>query len=317
MLNPKRDPRLLGIGIQAAGAVHIHSCREAGLDDERVRWLVESGRWRALWPRVYVTFSGPIPLLTLQHAAVLYAGKGSALSHQSAAALWNLRPAPPQIHVTVPYDRQVDAQVGLVLHRSRTLSKSDIHPAAAPRRTRVERTVLDLLGDCRSADAALALVADSVRRRLTAPDRLRSALIERPRTRWRKLVLEALPDVAAGAQSPLELRDAAMRRRHGLPRGRRQVRRVADGAEYLDIVIAEFGLHVELDGRLGHDRAREVWRDMRRDNRSEVSGLRHLRYGWADLVDRPCEVAREQARVLSQQGWPGPFRVCPSCPAGL
>jgi hypothetical protein len=34
---------------------------------------------------------------------------------------------------------------------------------------------------------------------------------------------------------------------------------------------------------------------MRRDNRSELDGLRHLRYGWADIVDSPCQVAAQQA----------------------
>jgi hypothetical protein len=126
-------------------------------------------------------------------------------------------------------------------------------------------------------------------------------------------VLNPLRNLNAGAHSPLELRDAPLRRRHGLPQGTRQVRRLADGAEYLDVVIEEYGVHVELDGRLGHDAARQQWRDMRRDNRSELAGMRHLRYGWADMIDRPCEVAEQQARVLSQQGWPGNLGKCANC----
>jgi hypothetical protein len=127
-------------------------------------------------------------------------------------------------------------------------------------------------------------------------------------------VLDALPDLARGAQSPLEIRDARLRRAHGLPAGRRQLRRLRDGTEYLDVVLEEWGLHVELDGRLVHDRAREIWRDFRRDNASQVRGMAHLRYGWADVVDRPCLVALEQARMLRQRGWSGSFRRCPSCP---
>jgi hypothetical protein len=45
--------------------------------------------------------------------------------------------------------------------------------------------------------------------------------------------------------------------------------------------------------------------------------LRHLRYGWADLIDRPCEAAIEQGVILRQQGWTGPFRRCPHCPDQL
>jgi hypothetical protein len=102
------------------------------------------------------------------------------------------------------------------------------------------------LADKRTADAALGLVADAVRERGTTPDRLREALAMRPKTRWRKVVFDALPDVRAGAHSVLELRDATLRRRHGLPMGERQVGRLADGTEFLDIVMEEWRLHVEL-----------------------------------------------------------------------
>jgi hypothetical protein len=286
------------------------------MGEDRVGYLVESGRWQSPYPRVFATFSGPLPLLARQFAAVLYAGEGAALSHESAGAGFMLCREPDRIHVTVPYRREVIDQPGLRIHRSRTITPSDCHPALSPRRTRIERTVLDLLADLRTADAALGLVADAIRSRATTPDRLRAALEDRPRTRWRHIIADALPDLSRGAQSPLEIRDARLRRVHNLPEGRRQVRRLRDGTEYLDVVVEEFGLHVELDGRLGHDRAREIWRDMRRDNASEARGLAHLRYGWADLADRPCEVAIEQARVLRRRGWKGRFRSCPQCPPG-
>jgi hypothetical protein len=99
-----------------------------------------------------------------------------------------------------------------------------------------------------------------------------------------------------------------------LPTGQRQFRRRTDGTEFLDVYIEEFGVHVELDGRLGHDRALEIWRDFKRDNASVVQSLRHLRYGWADLLGKPCDVAIQQAIVLRQQQWPGPFIRCPDCP---
>jgi hypothetical protein len=314
MLNPIRDHDLIGLGDDSAGAIDLYACRRAGLSDQRIHWLVETGRWQSPFPRVFVTFSGPVPVTTMQFAALFYAGAGSTLSHDTAGALWRLVPPSDAIHVTLPYLRDVDPQPNLVIHRSRTLSDRDLHPALAPRRTRIERTVVDLLATRRSADAALGLIASAIRGRQTDADRLRMLIKDLPKTRWRKVVLEALPDVAAGAHSPLELRDARLRRKHRLPQGQRQWRRLGDGAEYLDVLIPEYGVHIELDGRLGHDAAREQWRDMRRDNRSEIARLRHLRYGWADMVDRPCEVAAQQAAVLRQQGWPGRLRRCPACP---
>jgi len=306
-----------GLGAATAGAVHLDECRRIGMSDARVKWLVGSGRWQQLFPRVYATFSGPRPLLTWQHAALLYAGDGSVLSHESAGQGWRLNREPAVIHVTVPYHRQVDPQPGLSIHRSRTLGVEDVHPVFTPRRTTIEGTVLDLLPGCRDGDAALGLVGDALRHPSATVDRLRNMLLARPCTPWRRVVLDALPDLRAGAQSVLELRDAALRRRHGLPLGERQFKRLRDGTEHLDVLIEECRLHVELDGRLGHDRAREVWRDMRRDNRSVVSSVWPLRYGWADIVDRPCEVAIEQGDILRQRGWQGRFRRCARCPSTL
>jgi very-short-patch-repair endonuclease len=317
MLNPKRDPALMNLAVETAGAIHVDACHAAGLSDRRLYELLRAGRWQSPFPRVYVTFSGPIPLLTLEHAALLYAGDGAALSRESAGCYWHLCRQPAVIHVTVPYLRDADDQPGLMIHRSRTLTEDDVHPVLTPRRTRVERTVLDLLADKHTADAALGLVADAIRQRATTVEHLRVAFERRPTARWRKVVLEALPDLRAGAQSTLEIRDAKLRRRHGLPMGARQFARRNDGTEYLDIVLEEWRLHVELDGRLGHDRAREIWRDMKRDNRSEVAGFRHLRYGWTDMIDRPCQVAIEQGRILRQQGWTGRFKRCKDCPSPL
>lgn len=178
----------------------------------------------------------------------------------------------------------------------------------------MERTVLDLLPQQANAEAALGLVADALRHPAATVDRIRQALGARTSTAWRRVVLDALPDIRAGAQSVLELHDANLRRRHNLPFGERQFKRLQDGTEHLDVFIEDWSVHVEFDG---HDRAREIWRDMRRDNRGVVARVWQLRYGRADMVDRPCDVAVEQAVILRRQGWPGRFTRCRRCPPFL
>jgi hypothetical protein len=312
-----RAAGIRGLVEATSGVVSLDECRQAGLADEQVWWLVESGRWQSPFPRVFVAFSGPIPRTTLIEAALSYAGPESVVCGPTAAALWGLCGWPEDIHLVVPYPHDVTEQPGIQVHRSRTLGVLDVHPALRPRRLRIEATVRDLLRTRRSVDAALGVVADAVRSKRTTATLLRTALLEHPKTRWRGEVLRALPDIDAGAHSRLELEDARIRRRHGLPAGTRQFRRRRDGTEFLDVLVEEFGVHTELDGRLGHDRALESWRDMRRDNASVVQRLRHLRYGWADLFGRPCEVAIEQGLVLRQQGWSGRFRRCRTCPPTL
>lgn len=290
--------------------------RSLGFTKDKVGWLVESGRWQRPFPRVYATFSGPIPYQVTLMAAVLYAGRGAALSHFTAGHSYGSCSRPNTIHLIVAMDRMVRPQPGLTIHRSRTLSATDIR-IVEPAMTTPERTVIDVLATQQTARAALGLVGDAVRSRRTNADRVRAALIATPEVKWRQVVLDALPDVTAGAHSVLEIMDAKARRRHGLPMGKRQFTRKRNGVEHLDVLIEEFATHIELDGRLGHDGTLEVWRDMRRDNHSEVLRLRHLRYGFADMHDQECEVMIQQAEVLRQQGWTAPFRRCRKCPKTL
>jgi hypothetical protein len=51
-------------------------------------------------------------------------------------------------------------------------------------------------------------------------------------------------------------------------------------------------------------------RDMRRDNAGAEEGVLTLRYGYADLTERPCQVAAQVAQVLRSRGWPGTMRKC-------
>jgi very-short-patch-repair endonuclease len=91
---------------------------------------------------------------------------------------------------------------------------------------------------------------------------------------------------------------------------RRQARiAIGRGHRYLDNLYEEFGVAVELDGRAAH-LAGDRWRDVHRDNASAGLGIITLRYNWADVTDRACEVAAEIAAVLHQRGWPGRPHPC-------
>ncbi len=137
--------------------------------------------------------------------------------------------------------------------------------------------------------------------------------------RWRAAVLESLMDVEQGVRSNLEhryIRD--VERAHGLPRARRQVRVGRDGRVcYLDGLYGEGLVGLELDGLVAHPPG-ERWRDFRRDNAGAADGIVTLRYGWADVTGRPCEVAGQVAAVLRWRGWAGQVRACgPTCAASV
>src|SRR5262249_46969917 len=145
--------------------------------------------------------------------------------------------------------------------------------------------------------------------------RLSTALDGRSRHRWRRELAAALRDVELGAQSPLELHHLRhVERAHGLPSGIRQRRSAGRSTRWIDVDLDEYCLRIELDGRLGHAED-GAFGAHRRDNDATRAGHATLRYGWADVLGAPCEVAAEVAAVLAARGWTGRPRRCgPRCP---
>jgi len=282
-----------------------------------IKFRVRSGRWRQIHPGVYATFSGDLTRRTRLWAAVLSAGPGAALSHETAAELHRLadKPAEP-IHITVPAARRISAAEGISLHRSARVMEA-VQANTYPPRTRVEETLLDLTQTARTFDDVCGWVTRAIARELTDETRLNAAMSVRRRLRWRTDLNELIAAAAGGDHSVLEFRyDRDVERAHGLPEAARQVAFTTLGGRRgrRDRVYQSFGVVIELDGRLAHQ-PEDQWRDKTRDNAAAADGKQTLRYGWSQVKWQPCETAAEVARVLRRRGWGGRPRPCsPGCP---
>jgi hypothetical protein len=282
---------------------------EFGLSPYSMRHRTRAGEWQRIQRGVYATFSGEVTREAQLWAALLRAGPGAVLSHQTAAELYGLVKQPsPLIHVTVPAASNParSARIpGVVVHRSRILERIR-HPVLLPPRTRIEDTVLDLIEGMDDPADRYDLICRAIGGRLTTAVRLRLALKRRKRFRDRREAESALADAAQGALSNLErwyLR--GVERRHKLPVAQRQARRNADGQSiYLDNLYEEYLVCVELDGTAAHP-AGEQWRDKRRDRRNLAADkIVTMRFGYSDLrtEQAQCRTAGEIARVLRNRG---------------
>jgi len=123
-----------------------------------------------------------------------------------------------------------------------------------------------------------------------------------------------LSDVEDGAHSVLEVMyRRRVERPHGLPHGRGQRPPVSGPGRAVDVEYEDYRTRVELDGRIGHVEE-GAFRDMDRDNATTVDRLDGLRYGWVQVLGRPCAAAGQVARVLAANGWLGlPRRCGPTC----
>jgi hypothetical protein len=290
---------------------------EAGTSSDLIKSRVRLGNWQRVYPGVYAAFSGEVSREGQVWAAVLYAGPGASASHRTAAELWGLVDEPSSlIHVTIPGDRRVRKQPGIVLHLSSRANRA-VHPSGLPPRTKLEETVLDLWAAARDLDAAVGWVTRALGRRLTTQARLREALQARSRVHWRAELTELLNPDSAGIHSVLEYRYVRdVERPHRFPAATRQAQSRRNGRNlYRDTLYEAYKTAVELDGRVAHP-GDARWDDIHRDNAAATAGLRTLRYSWRDVTVTPCRVAAEIAAVLSDHGYTGAHPCSADCPVG-
>jgi hypothetical protein len=304
-----------GIAQWQAGVISRPQLLDAGLSSQLVKRRLERGRWQQLYRGVYAAFNGPPPREAWLWAAVLRAGNGAVLSHQTAAELHGLIDAPAEsIFVTVPSTRRITTP-GIVIRMSGRIAEAT-QPNREPPRTILEETVLDLAHLARSFDDACGWITRACGRRLTTEEKLRAALALRKKMRWRVELDDVLAAAGDGIHSVLEYRYVRdVERAHGLPRSQHQVCVVIDGKTvYRDAYYEEYQVAVELDGRLTHP-DEERWRDSQRDNKAGAQGVQTYRYSWRDVYGNPCETALLQAQILRQHGWRGNPRPCSArCP---
>jgi len=303
-----------------AGVIARKQAVKAAMSARAVDWKVRTGEWQRVHAGVYATFTGTLPRLAQLWAAVLYAGQGAMLSHESAAELQGLVAGPGEvIHVTVPAGRRVTAVPGLVVHVSDVPERLARYPAGEPPMTLPPDTVIDLCQACASVDDVYGWVTSALGRNevpVNAVDLL-VAVKSRKKLRWRVELTEAIVAGSDGAHSVLELLwDKNVELAHGLPPCSRQVPFAKAGGQvgFRDREYLPWGVIVELDGREQHPEHRRP-ADNARDRQASVEGKETLRYGWRETRYEGCQSAVEVIRVLWRRGWCGRPRACSKdCP---
>jgi hypothetical protein len=193
----------------------------------------------------------------------------------------------------------------LIVHYSRNLLPTDIHPVRQPPQTRIARSLVDAAAWMATDRGAQAVLAAGVQQRLVRVTDLSAEVDRNGRLHRRKLIKQALGDIAGGAQALSELDFTRLVvRRFGLPEPDRQVpRRDALGKRrWLDVVWDQAGLIVEIDGA-GHIDVLQYWDDMSRGNDFTLKHYRILRYAAFVIRYRPEYVASQIRQALREAGY--------------
>jgi hypothetical protein len=304
---PRRavSPALAALAERQAGAVSRAQALEHGLTDRVIARLLRTGAWRQLARGVY----GLTEETWLQRAwaGLLLGGDGAVLGKSAAGYLQKIVAEPPD-----PITVYIRPSTSAPRDPRWTFIRADRPSTSAPPpKTTPALTVVDIARDL-DADGLAALVARAMTDAGISPTAIQARLRQTTRHPNRTLLQELLVSVVAGAMSPLEVRYLRdVERAHGLPAGERQAG--PTGAYRADVWYRDYALIVELDGRAYH-RGLAAGRDADRDIAHRLQGQTTLRFTWAQVAGHPCQTAAQVAQMLTQAGWPGPFRRCPNCP---
>jgi len=266
--------------------VSVAQLRRMGLSDELIHRRVVAGRLHRVHRGVYAVGYAGLSPGSRWLAAVLAIGRGpheeessilahwgAALSHRSAAVLWELlsvRDGPS--HVVVPGAGGRERRVGIRVHRSTSLRASDVTlrhgiPVTTPART---------IADLRQAVAARRPGAISDRE-------LRRAV--------RQANVLGLPiddeDRADRTRGDLEGAFLTICRRHRLPRPEVNVR---IGRYLVDFLWREERLAVETDSYLHHRGRAAFQEDRGRELELMRLGYHVLRLSEAQIEEEPGNV---------------------------
>ena len=274
---------------------------------------IKFGRWQRVHAGVYATFTGPITRDAQLWAAVLAAGPGAQLSHQTAAEINRLTDhQSPFIHVTIPANRRITSP------RRRDHSpvvQPDLRLAICPRRPAVHL--------CRGDGRRPGARRDRSRRRHRPGNRrLRqeqgkrgtahrssgrqeeAPLARRPRRD------HPAPARAARTPSSSTATTTTSSKRTGCRRAAKQVKYIKpDGSRgYRDRYYEKYKLIVELDGKQYHP-PEHRGRDQDRDNDAAATVGATLRYGWVGRHQQTVRLGPAGARRAGQTGLRRPVQA--------
>ncbi|HUR86425.1 MAG TPA: DUF559 domain-containing protein [Solirubrobacteraceae bacterium] len=270
----------------------------AGLGLGAINHRVRAGRLYRMHRRVFAVGHRRLSQQGRQRAALLALGDSAALSHVTAAVLWQLiLRDPAAIHVTVPTSNGPAQRPGIVVHRCTTLTAADVTSREGFAVTSVARTLLDLAGRLeggplqRAVERSLVLQCFDRRAVTDIIDRNR-------RTRGATAlanVIASIHDEPRLTRSALEALMLDLCVTHHIDRP--EVNARIAGHE-VDFLWRAHRLIVETDGHEHHGTRTAFERDRARDAHLTTRGYRVVRFTYRQVLHEPDHVARTLLALL-------------------
>ncbi|WP_286931269.1 MULTISPECIES: hypothetical protein [Aeromicrobium] len=264
-----------------------------------VRQRIRSGAWQQPMRGVVVTHNGPLTSDQLERAWLAASPSRSALAGLTAARRWGLKGFDAErISIVLPEGGR-RPHGDIELHWSTQLDGVDV-PPNEPRRTTLERSIVDAASWAATPRRARALVIAAFQQRLTSVVRMRRVLERRGNCRHKSLIIQSVLDARGGIQSLPERDFDALRLAARLPRPTRQARaKGRDGRYYLDAWWERFNLAVEIHG-IPHLAIDQWSDDLHRSNELVIDGRRVLAFSSFSIRHEPDRVIDQLLRATAR-----------------
>lgn len=229
-----------------------------------------------MFPQVYRVAGVPPSLEQRAVSVTLWGGPDAVVSHDTAAALWQIAAPGRGLHVSSGR-RFTSPPAGVRTHVA-DVSRRDRGSLRGVCVTSVARTLLDLAAD-RSDDRLLPVVERAILGDLVTPDQLHDVVRRNPGRRGCRRLARCLDSAGSSA---LERKVEELLREAGLPPHRREY---PVGRFRLDFAWPRARVAIEADGRRWHSSRAGFERDRAKHNVLVQDGWRVVRVTWRDLAD--------------------------------
>lgn len=293
-----RDNRIAAIARLQRGRVSRRQLRAAGLSYDVISRAVQRGTLFSLPGGVFAVGHAGAVELGKETAALLALPEGAALSHHSAASLWEMRlPTDGPVHVVAP-SGSYRCIAGCRVHRARNLTAQDVRVRKGLPVTSPARTLLDEASFLTGRQLELAFDRALVAK-LMRPEDVAELLTRTTGHRGAgalAALLDRQPGMTTLTRSEAEELFLDLIRRAHLPEPRMNVR--VAGYE-VDFLWPDQNLVVEVDGYRYHSTRRAFEHDRRKEADLRAAGFVVLRFSYWQVREEPLAVVAGLTRVLA------------------
>jgi very-short-patch-repair endonuclease len=291
------DERIAAVAERQRGKISREQLRALSISSKAIHGRTATGLLHREHRGVYaVGHTAPAPLAA-ETAALLACGEHAALSHHSAALLWNLIPhGDRSIHVTIR-GRHGAHPDGVHVHRTNRLTLGEVRIEQSLPVTSPARTLIDIATDLDEQTFWWAVNEARVQKLVTERE-LEAAAAAARGSRGAPILAALLKSQKEPAitRSHAEKRFLWLIRAAQLPTPRANVR--LHGSS-VDAYWPDLGVVLEVQSHKFHSSRTAIEKDARKSAKLTAAGLIVVYVTWRQMFDEPYAVVARVAQALA------------------